>query len=206
MLPVEIAAAHWWKIHFPLWPLKPSELSAASFVVSLGFFCFCPFIPHSGTRLHAAVAPSLSSVTFNSRFLTAATKALHSPQISTLSSRPSSQSFSPSQSHCLAIHLFFEQANWFHKHEESAEGNRREMTIAGDSIDSKKQRWVNICRIYSRIQGPQQSHWVQTPHYSHIHHQPDLNTFKYKKVLLDAILNKEINTDMFSVSVLQSKL
>lgn len=137
-LPVEIAAAHWWKIHFPLCPLKPSELSAASFVVSLGFFCFCPFIPHSGTRLHAAVVPSLSSVTFNCRFLTAATKALLSPQISTLSSRPSSQSFSPSQSHCLAIHLFFEQANWFHKHEESAEGNRRKMTITGDSIGLKK--------------------------------------------------------------------
>lgn len=46
----------------------------------------------------------------------------HQPQICTLSSRPSSQSFSPSHSHCLAMHLFFEQANWFHKHDESAEG------------------------------------------------------------------------------------
>lgn len=41
------------------------------------------------------------------------------PQICTLSSSPSSQSFSPSHSHCLAMHLFLEQANWFHRQEES---------------------------------------------------------------------------------------
>lgn len=77
MLRVEVAAAQWWKIHFPLCPIKPSDLSAASFVVSLGFSCFRPFIPRSGTRPHAAVVPSLSSVTFNGGFLAAATKAPH---------------------------------------------------------------------------------------------------------------------------------
>lgn len=41
------------------------------------------------------------------------------PQRSMFSSTPSPQSSSPSQSHCFAMHLFFEQANWFHRQEES---------------------------------------------------------------------------------------
>lgn len=41
------------------------------------------------------------------------------------------------------MHLFFEQANWFHKHEESADGDRREMAIAGESIGLKNKKNKN---------------------------------------------------------------
>lgn len=66
-------------------------------------------------------ARSLTGATISGRLLASDIREAHSPQICTLSSRPSSQSFSPSQSHCLAMHLFLEQANWFHRHDESAE-------------------------------------------------------------------------------------
>ena len=55
------------------------------------------------------------------------------PQIPSLSSKPSPQSSSPSQSHCLAMHLCLEQANWFHRHEESVGDEEKERERDGEN-------------------------------------------------------------------------
>ena len=46
-------------------------------------------------------------------------KLFYLPQIASLSSKPFPQSPSPSQVHCLEMHLSAEQANWFHEQDES---------------------------------------------------------------------------------------
>lgn len=121
------------KIEFPSAPTqRPSGLSVASFVVSLGSF---------------SPVSDLPNLTFNSRLLAAAAEAPHSPQISALSSRPSSQSFSPSQSHCLAMHLFFEQANWFHRQEESAEGSGEQTQQKDHKPQEEKLQQDNYFKI-----------------------------------------------------------
>ena len=111
------------KICLPQCPLKSSEMPAVSFVVSLRMFRSFPFVLQRSWRSTWSCHIQYSGCDL---FTPASHSPWHlkghQPQICTLSSRPSSQSFSPSHSHCLAMHLFFEQANWFHKHDESAEG------------------------------------------------------------------------------------
>lgn len=128
----------------PIQIIRKKKTPADSFVVSLRLFRFPSiyFQALLSIRERAATAGGQTTHPPPSQPL----KRGHSPQIWALSSRPSSQSFSPSHSHCLAMHLFLEQANWFHRHEESAVGAGRWGTFGGEKFRRHKSNKVSGAR------------------------------------------------------------